>query len=345
MRRFALYLVCCSLELLPAQSPAGSNAPVRLALDTTEAVAALRLLADPSDAAGWRLLYGSAGYRRLAAREAAMGRPMTDSAFAAFLRSDSVRQRAGRLRATLSAWQRTDLRAAAARALAYLPPGAKIMATVYPIIKPRPNSFVWDTDTDPAIFLFLDPERTQEQFANTVAHELHHIGYASVRTAWDSIGSALPDSVRPLATWIGALGEGFAMLAAAGGPRIHPHASSPPADRARWDADLERFNPDLSRLDRFFQDILTRRLASPDSIRSAAMAFFGVQGPWYTVGWRMAVIIEERFGRSELLRCMLDPHRLLSTYNRAAAERNRARGDSLALWSPAVVESLRPPPA
>ena len=33
--------------------------------------------------------------------------------------------------------------------------------------------------TDPAIFLYLDPTETKEEFENTLAHELHHIGYGS----------------------------------------------------------------------------------------------------------------------------------------------------------------------
>ncbi len=31
------------------------------------------------------------------------------------------------------------------------------------------------------------------------------------------------------------------------------------------------------------------------------MSYFGVQGPWYTVGWQMAVIIEKQLGRERLI--------------------------------------------
>jgi hypothetical protein len=139
---------------------------------------------------------------------------------------------------------------------------------------------------------------------------------------------------------MGAFGEGFAMLAAAGGPRVHPHATSPPADRARWDRDVARFDADLRGLEKFFLDIVEGRLAADEEIRRVGFSFFAVQGPWYTVGWKMAVTIEERYGRATLIACMLDPRKLLSTYNAAAAERQRPGGGEQALWSPRLLEAV-----
>jgi hypothetical protein len=346
-RFLAVMLACCSLFLAPVlyMAQAHPSDRVRLRLDTTEAVAALAILearragGAPAEADRQRLL-SSQGYQRLKTREAAMRRAFTDSSFSAFLHSDSLGRRSGELRHALTAWEAADLRAAAARALAYLPDDARIAATVYVMIKPRTNSFVWDVETNPAIFLYLDPSRTQSQFANTVAHELHHIGFASVRARTDSLLAGLPDSVKTAAEWIGAFGEGFAMLAAAGGPDVHPHAESPAADRARWDNDMARFNQDLRTLEEFFRDVISRRLATPDTVRAVAASFYGIQGPWYTVGWRMAVLIEKAFGRDELIRCMTDPRRLLERYNEAAAAQNRAQRDSLAQWSPELIAAL-----
>lgn len=305
---------------------------VRLRFDTAEAVAVLRQ--------DWPSLFGSAGYQRLKSREASLQRAFTDSDFAAFVRSDSLQRRAGDLRRALSEWERADVTGAAVRALAYLPADARIHATVYVVIKPRTNSFVYDVRTDPGIFLYLDPVTTGPQFENTVAHELHHIGYASVSARFDSIVATLPDTVRAAVEWMGAFGEGFAMLAAAGGPDIHPHAVSPTADRARWDRDVANVNQDLRQVERFFLDVIGRRLTAPDSIRAAAFAFYGVQGPWYTVGWKMAVVIESRFGRDELIRCMLNPVLLVTRYNAAARAHNRAHADTLALWSAPFVKAL-----
>lgn len=344
--RFWTALLCLAASV-PGAAQAPRDARVQLRFDTTEARAVLTILdAERSgrsvSEADWRGLFSTEGYVRLKAREAAMHRAFADSEFAGFVKSDSLLRRASGLRAALSAWERADVRRAAARALAYLPADARIKATVYVVIKPRTNSFVWDVLTDPAIFLYLDPLISEPKFANTVAHELHHIGLASVETRADSIRATLPDSVRPAAEWVGAFGEGFAMLAAAGGPDVHPHAVSTTADRARWDHDMASFNRDLRTLDGFFRDILSRRLATADTIQAVASTFYGIQGPWYTVGWKMAVMIEKRFGRPELIRCMTDPGRLLRRYDAAAAGYNRTHPDSLGRWSPQLLRALSP---
>lgn len=347
MRWTCLLVAALCTDASPAPGRAQTPSPdrVTLRLDTAEAVAVLRILtrqvSGPSTTdSAWRALFASEGYTRLKAREASLHRDFSDSDFAAFVRSDSLGQRAPELRRTLSAWERMNVNAAAARALAYLPPEARIRATVYVVIKPRTNSFVFEVRTNPAIFLYLDPARTGPQFENTVAHELHHIGFASVQGRTDSVLAALPDSVRKAVEWMGALGEGFAMLAAAGGPDVHPHAVSPPEERARWDRDVSHFNEDLRALERFFLDVMSTRLAGEDTVNAIGFSFFGEQGPWYTVGWKMAVTIERRYGRAVLIRCMEDPRLLLDRYNEAAADHNRTQADTLARWSPALLGAI-----
>ncbi len=45
-----------------------------------------------------------------------------------------------------------------------------------------------------------------------------------------------------------------------------------------------------------------------DKIGEKASDFFGdAQSAWYTVGYKMAVIVEKRFGRTILIDCVLDP--------------------------------------
>lgn len=324
------------------QAPGGR---LQLSLDTSEAEAVLSILAlraahRTPDSADWRRLFATEPYVRLKAREASMGRAFSDADFQRFVLSDSLAERAAALRQALDDWRRADLTAAAARAFAYLPADARIRARVYPVIKPQINSFVFEPTTDAAIFLYLDPAETQAQFENTVAHELHHIGYASVAARVDTAVAGLPADARAAAEWMGAFGEGFAMLAAAGGPDVHPHAESPPAVRARWDRDVASVARDLPVLDRFFLDVAQGRLGSAEERRNAGMRFFGVQGPWYTVGWKMAVTIERRFGRARLIECMLDPRDLLATFNRAAAEENDAGGERLPLWSDELLRAI-----
>jgi hypothetical protein len=91
----------------------------------------------------------------------------------------------------------------------------------------------------------------------------------------------------------------------------------------------------------FLLDILDRRIVDPDSIGRAAMAFFGVQGPWYTLGWLMAATVEQSSGRAALVGLLCDPVKLLASYNAAARREERAR---LPLWSDSLLARLTPPP-
>ena len=327
-----------SLAVLLLSAAAPARAP-DLVIVTDEAEAALAILEArvahrAVSEASWRALFASEGYRRLEARETGMGRSFEEADFRAFLLSDSLLARTDSLRRTLAAWRKADLRSAGARALAYLPAGARLRARVYLLIKPRGNSFVFEADTDPAIMLYLDPTRTRAQLENTVAHELHHIGQATACSASDSTADSTLTMARQ---WLSAFGEGVAMLAAAGGPATHPHASSPPEDRARWDRDLANAGTDIPRLEKFFLDILDRR-TDADATREAGMAFFGVQGPWYTVGWLMASTVERAAGRPTLVATLCDPVRLLQAYN-AAAGRD-AREQDLPRWSDALLQRL-----
>ncbi len=223
-----------------------------------------------------------------------------------------------------------------------MPKNARIKAKIYPVIKPKDNSFVFDVKTDAAIFLYLDPAVSREKFENTLAHELHHIGYGSgcpTRKTLNAIDK-LPPNTRRVLGWIGVFGEGFAMLAAAGGPDVHPHAASPAEERARWDRDVANFNGDLKTVEKFFSDILENRLTR-EEMQQTGFSFFGVQGAWYTVGWKMSVMIEKTYGRAKLIECICDQRKLLSTYNKAAAKYNRRARETLALWSESLIKSIK----
>ena len=215
-----------------------SRADVRIVTDEAEAVLAIlekRGANQPVTENDWKRLFESEGYQRLKKREEAMKRAFTEEDFKTFVLSETLAAQAARLQNTLKIWSRADFSALAERALAYLPEQAKIRARVYPVIKPRDNSFVFDVKTDPAIFLYLDPAVSQRKFENTLAHELHHIGYGSGCPAQDTSAAIakLSPNAQMVLKWIGGFGEGFAMLAAAGGPDVHPHAVSSAEDRAR----------------------------------------------------------------------------------------------------------------
>jgi len=344
---FAL-LAFCPLPFLQAQTPPASPGDrIQLQFNTTEAEAVLGIVSKHAVGttiaeADWQGLFGTEPYIRLKKREASMHRDFTEEDFKKFVLSPDLAGTAPALRRTLDAWKKADLNASATRVLAYLPDQAVIHAKVFPVIKPKTNSFVFDTQTDPTIFLYLDPEESAAKFESTVAHELHHIGYSSVAPVAEARQKDVPADAKEAVEWMGAFGEGFAMLAAAGGPDVDPHAASSAKEHARWDHDLANFNNDLDAVQKFFLDLIDKRLTDKDKIDERASVFFGdAQGAWYTVGYKMAVIVEKRFGRKVLIDCMLDPRELLERYNAAAGESNQHGQEELATWSPELLGKIR----
>jgi hypothetical protein len=328
-----------SLLLIAPAFAQTSPGPVQVVMVSDEADAVLSALAKraegrPLEDADWDRIFHSEGYRRLVRREQSLRRPLDEAKFKAFVLGEELLTQAAALRETLARWKDLDVASAGRKALAYLPDGARIQARIYPVIKPASNSFVFEGN---AIFLFLDPRQPPEGVENILVHELHHIGYGSAfpEASARAAIQALPEGTRQAYDWISAFGEGFAMLAAAGGPEVHPRSSSPPADRARWDRDVARFDQDLRQVEAFLLAVAQGHLRG-EAAQTEGMAFFGIQGPWYTVGWRMAVTIERAFGRPMLLNCMRDPRLLLPTFNRAV----QAQHESLSLWSPELIRVL-----
>ena len=328
-----------------AKPVALSRVDVQLVTDEADAVLAIlgkRLAREVPTEEDWQRLSASEGYIRLSRREAAIKRPFTPESFKTFVLGDDLLAKTEALFETLANWKKASVTGAAQRALAYLPRDATIRAKIYPEIKPQTNSFVFEVKTNPAVFLYLDPSESKDQFENTLAHELHYIGYGSgcpIGKAKADISRA-PRNIQDLLDWIGGFGEGFAMLAAAGGPDVHPHRFSKPEDRARWDRDVTNFNNDLKKVEQFFLDVANNKLREDERNR-VGFSFFGVQGPWYTVGWKMAVTIEKTYGRKRLIECICDQRKLLATYDQAAIKHNRRAKTPFALWSPGLLENVR----
>lgn len=338
-------LIAAPLLLVAAASTAAETDRVQLTIDASEAELALAIVEKRAAgkevaAADWQALFASEPYVRLKKRELSMRREFDDNDFRRFVFSDDLSKRAAALRKTLDAWKQADLKAAAARVLPYLPKDARIRAKVYPVVKPRANSFVFEAGTDPAIFLYLDPDQSASDFANTVAHESHHVGFTAASAAYAERIKTLPENARAAAQWMGAFGEGLAVLAAAGSPDVHPMQDFAEADRARWDQDLKFVDQVFRQLDIFFVDLLDGGFAKPEVADHVALTFFGYRGPWYTVGYRMGVVVEKRYGRAVLLACMADPRLLLARYNEAANETNAAGRETLPVWSAAVLTGV-----
>lgn len=322
-----------TLAVLPLLALAGSAlAPApptpSLAADTSQAEAVLAIAEgaaagkSPGEAS-WSTLFESLPYRRLEKREISLNRPFSRADFERFVLSPDLATRAPALRATLKEWAKADLGKMVARIQPYLPASATIRASIYPVIKPRSNSFVFEAATDPAIFLYVDPETSPQAFANTVAHELHHVGLSSLDAAYGKRLESLPANARQAARWIGALGEGLAVLAAAGSPDVHPLRDFPESERLRWDQDMQNIDQLLGQVDRFLLDIAEGGFTRPEVADRVAFTFFGYRGPWYTVGYHVGSTIERKLGRQVLLECLADPRFLLKHYNTIAESENR----------------------
>ncbi|MBZ5647187.1 MAG: hypothetical protein LAN37_08205 [Acidobacteriia bacterium] len=332
--------------LLAATAVAADDTRVQFTLDTSEAEAVLaivemRAAGKPVPDADWQRLFIAEPYVRLKKREASLHRDFTDDDFKNFVLSEDVSKRAPELWHTLEAWKKADLRAIALRIIPYLPPDARVKAKVYPVIKPKTNSFVFEVTTDPAIFLYLDPEESQSEFENIVAHESHHIGYSDASKKYDERIKSLPENTRHAADWMGAFGEGLAVLAAAGSADVHPMRDFKPDQRTRWDQDMKFVDQELIQVNQFFLDVISGGFAKPEVADHVAFTFFGYRGPWYTVGYKMGSMIEKRFGRAVLIECMSDPRGLLAKYNQAAAEQNAiGKEEKLPLWSAELLKAV-----
>jgi hypothetical protein len=201
---------------------------------------------------------------------------------------------------------------------------------------------VFDLKNDPAIFLYLDPAVSREQFENTLAHELHHVGFGTACPAPETAADLenMPEEKRIAIGWLSAFGEGLAMLAAAGGPDVHPHLHSKADDRARWDRDVANFGRDLRLVEAFLVEILDGKL-DEQAARQRGFGFFGIQGPWYTVGWRMSAVIEKELGRERLIEAFCDTRKLIGTYNEAAEKYSSRTGERLARWGERVAKQAK----
>lgn len=339
----SIFVVGCAPSLPTRILPdLGNRLQVKLVDD--EARSALAILeqefaARPVDESQWQRLFSAEGYSRLKQREDYMKRTFTDAEFRSFIQSDTLVRRTPPLRQAVAGFEKIDVSSAARQALAYLPSGARIVARLYPEIKPHTNSFVFSPDSIPGIFLYVDPATTPKEFQNTLTHELHHIGLNSVCPSEPD--TSLKEPVRTLVYRMGGFGEGFAMLAAAGSPDSNAHYESDSASRNQWNRDVANHEANLRLLETFFLDVVEGRVTSPDSVNALAGQFYGGQGPWYTVGWKMSVTIEKVFGRSGLLAVMCDPPALLRRYNEAVAIWNASHAEKLPVWSDRLMGRLR----
>jgi hypothetical protein len=326
-----------------------SPSPLDLSLEPDQARAVLAVLTaraggDTVPDSLWARLHAAEGYRRAMERERGMNelfgldRGINDASFREWVLSDASLEQLEARRDALAAWEAIDLEWAGARALAYLPPGTRLRATIYPIIREQKNSFVWEAGSDdPAIFMYVHPGKTAADLQHILAHELHHIGVAGVCT--EAGASATPEAAQVL-RWLSGFGEGLAVLAAAGGPDGPTHPHDPPEVRDSWVARLDSLEQDMSELEGFFSEILGGRL-SGDEIGRRGLTFLSrpgsPQAAFYTVGWHMAATVERVLGRGAVIASVCDPLRLLLDYQEVATKTPH----EMPIWSVPFIQRIR----
>lgn len=330
--------------VLPCMAATAEPPSVTLVLDEANAALAIleeRLSTGTVQDATWARLWSTEGFKRLDTRQNHYGDAKSRERIRQHLLSEETLQGIAELRQAIADWERVDLEKTAERALAYLPPGQTIRAKIYPVIKKKSNSFVFEVSTDPAIFMFVDGKKSTKRIEDILAHEFHHVGLVGCQHPPDY--ENLPQSVQKALDWMGTFGEGQAMLASAGGPDVHPARRAPAAEWMTWERDVANFNRDLKRIEAFLWSVAKDEL-SKDEQRSTWFSFVNAdevpQGAFYTVGWKMAATIERFRGREHLVDRLCDPRLFLEAYNEIIADYGLPDGSGLAQWDPEFLKLL-----
>jgi hypothetical protein len=290
----------------------------------------------------WQTLWQSEGYTRLLARQASMD---LDEGFgdklAAWLQDPANYNRVATIRNAVDRYRSFDVNTVGDRAGVYLPEAVMLEASFYPVIKHTTNTFVYDLNGDPAIFMSVDPENNRNFVQAVMTHELHHIGLSQCPEIAGYMN--LTEDQQWVTNMLTIFGEGLAVLATAGGPDTHPHFYNTPDEWAIWERDVTNIASDQTRIESFFLAVLDGTQAK-DERRKTLFTFIVTpevpQGPAYTLGWKMASLVEARFGRDALVGAMCDPRELLTLYNRAARETHADGVPNLPVWSDELIQGL-----
>ncbi len=181
----------------------------------------------------------------------------------------------------------------------------------------------------------MDPALTDVKLKNIIVHELHHVGLGTIYQKDSPLFSGLRDSTaKEILKWTQALGEGYALLAAAGGINRHPNYHDEEL-RAIWDERIKSVETDFLSINQFFLDILRQELDG-ETTTKLGFEMFGVQGPWYTVEWLVAVTIERALGRQRLIHCIGNPVEQFQVYNDVV----KTYALSQPSWSQEIIDHL-----
>jgi hypothetical protein len=345
---------CIALSAQTAAAQETSSPVTNVRLDLDQAEAALNLLearhrGETITEEAWQHLFTTDGFIRVLEREAAidkmldLDRGYSEGSFREWAESDEALDDIDGRRRTLTNWTKIDVQLAGEKAMRYLPPDASLQATIYPIVRKQMNSFVWDLSGDPAIFLAVGDDVSAEEMANTLAHELHHVGLAGVCA--DKRSDEKDARLVAAQGWLSGFGEGLAVLAAAGGPSGATHARDQDELLIAWHNRVDSVEADMRTIESFLMGVRDGSIDEEEA-QKRGMAFINSenipQGPFYTLGWFMAVSVEKELGRASVIESTCDHRKLISNYQRSATVANtRDSSQVFPLWSEAFLEALQ----
>ncbi len=289
----------------------------------------------------WEDLFTSKGYKWLVKRENDMGNKFSKNDFKSFLHNKNQVNSYENFKKSRKLLKDLELNKLLSITKKYLPKGAKFDTTIIPVIKPQDNSFVHEINDELVLFIYLEPGISRAKLENKLIHELHHVGFDDIYSPEKY--NYLLQQAQQVIEWTNAFGEGFAMLAAAGGPNNHPNYFDEELEQ-KWDSNIERFNEDFDLIEEFFVKILKKEFFNEKELYKRGYELMmnnGGQGSWYTVGWKIAVVVEKINGKEVLLDCMLDLTKLYPIYNKAVKKYNKKFNENLKSWSDIIINSLK----
>ena len=288
----------------------------------------------------WNRLFQTRGYKLLKKREQEMESPFTDNEFQNFIQSQANKICVHSYKNSFQHFKDIDLLDIQKKVMKYLPKKAFFNTTIIPVIKPKKNSFVHRIEGESYLFISLEKDCSKAKLENKLIHELHHIGLDSVYDPKKY--QSLDKNSQKMIEWTNAFGEGFAMLAAVGGPQYHPVPFDEKAKEV-WDEKIKNFEVDFKKIQKFLFHILDGQFEDEKTLLKKGMELMmnnGGQGSWYTVGWKLSVIIEEILSRQALIDCMEDLRNVYLNYNKAVEIYNNKHGLKLPFWDEKIINQF-----
>lgn len=286
----------------------------------------------------WDNLFASESYKILVERNKMLKINLTDTDFKDCVMKLLSEENLQRYKNVLQTVKSIDLQACAGRALKYLPVNATIFTTVHLVVLPQPNYFIYCTKTTSAVFISLSVGLPLDDIENILVHELHHIGFLSIELQ-NNYYSGFATSHMYALRLLGYFREGIALLAAAGSAHNHPIPSSNPDLRLLWDNSINDSINAHKKIEDIFNEIFKGNITH-EELDAKSLSFCHILGPWYTLGWLMAVTVECQFGINKLNECMQDLRLLLLYYNYAVELNSVHFNSKYPLWSTDLLKHL-----